>query len=54
MTFTVKHNGCHKARFLAGGHLTQPAIESLYSGVVSIYSICVFLLIAKLIDLETY
>ena len=27
MIFTVKHDGSHKARFVAGGHLTQPVRE---------------------------
>ena len=52
--FTVRHNGQHKARFVTGGHLTQPAIESVYSGVVSIYSIHQILLIAELNDLTIY
>ena len=40
--------------FVTGGHLTQPAIESVYSGVVSIHSIHLILLIAELNDLEIY
>ena len=36
MIFAVKHDEQHKARFVAGGRLTQPAIERAYSGVVSI------------------
>ena len=54
MIFTVKHNGHHKARFVAGGHLTQTAIESVYSGVVSIHSTHFILLIAESNDLEMY
>ena len=54
MIFTVKHDGQHKARFVAGGHLTQPAIESVHSGIVFIHSIHLILLIAKLNDLEIY
>ena len=54
MIFTVKHDGQHKARFAAAGHLTQPTIESVYSGVVSIHSIVLLLLIAKINDLEIY
>ena len=37
MIFTVKHDGQHKARFVTG-NLIQPAIESVFSGVVSICS----------------
>ena len=54
MIFAVKHDSCHKATFVTGGHLTQPAIESVYSGVVPIHSICIILLIAKINDLETF
>ena len=54
MIFTVKHNGWPKSSFVAGGHLTQPAIESVYSGVVSIGSICLILLSTKLNDLKIY
>ena len=52
--FTVKHNGQHKARFITSGHLTQPAIESVYSGIVSIQSIHLILLITELNDLTIY
>ena len=41
-------------KLVTGRHLTQPAIESLYSGVVSIYSIHLILLIAELNDLTIY
>ena len=54
MIFTVKHHGWHTARFVTGGHLTQPAIESVYSGVVSICSIHLILLITDLNDLTIY
>ena len=40
--------------FVAGEHLTQPATESVYSGIVSICRICLVLLIVKLNDLEIY
>ena len=52
MIFAVKHDRCHKARLVAGEHLTILAIESVYSGAVSIYSICQILLITELNDLE--
>ena len=47
MIFAVKHDGRHKARFVTRGHLTQPLIESVYSGVVSMCSIHLILLIAR-------
>ena len=51
MIFAVRHDGRLKARFVAGGHLTLPAIESVYSGVISIHSICLILLIAEINNL---
>jgi hypothetical protein len=35
MIYDVKHDGRHKCRLVAGGHLTDPGTESNYSGVVS-------------------
>jgi hypothetical protein len=36
LVFDVKHDGCHKACYVAGGHLTNIPNESVYSGVVSL------------------
>jgi hypothetical protein len=36
LVFDVKHDGRHKARLVAGGHLTDPPLDSVYSGVVSL------------------
>ena len=36
IVFDVKHDGRHKARFVAGGHLTPIPVESVYSGVISL------------------
>ena len=36
LIYDVKHNGRHKARLVAGGHLTDVPMESVYSGVVSL------------------
>ena len=36
LVFAVKHDGRHKARLVAGGHLTPTPIASVYSGVVSL------------------
>jgi hypothetical protein len=35
MVFDVKMDFTHKARFVAGGHMTQPATSITYSSVVS-------------------
>ena len=35
LIFACKHDGCHKAHLVAGGHLTPDPIDSIYSGVIS-------------------
>ena len=52
--FVVKHDGRHKARLVAGGHLTPDPIESIYSGVVSIRSVRLVIFLAKLNILEVW
>ena len=39
MVYDVNHDGRHKSRLVAGGHLTDPSSESVYSGVVSLRGI---------------
>ena len=46
--YAVKHDLRHKARLVAGGHLTEPPIDSVYSGVVSLRSLRLALLIGEL------
>ena len=36
LVYAVKHDGRHKARCVADGHLTEVPVESVYSGVVSL------------------
>jgi hypothetical protein len=36
LVFDAKHDGRHKAPYVAGGHLTDVPNESVYSGVVSL------------------
>ena len=54
LIFAVKHDGRHKARLVAGGHLTPDPIESIYSGVVSIRSHRLVIFLAKLNNLEVW
>ena len=54
LIFAVKHDGRHKARLVAGGHLTPDPIESIYSGVVSITSLRLVIFLAKLNNLEVW
>ena len=35
ITPSCKHDGCYKARLVAGGPLSPDPIDSIYSGVVS-------------------
>ena len=52
MIYAVKHDGRHKARFVAGGHLTKEPEDSVYSSVVSIRSLRIILLVAELNGLQ--
>ena len=52
--FDVKHDGRHKARYVAGGHLTDPPIESVYSGVVSLRSLRLVIFLSELNSLHLY
>jgi Reverse transcriptase (RNA-dependent DNA polymerase) len=52
MIFDVKMDLTRKARFVAGGHMTDPPKDSTYSSVVSRDSIRLALLIAALNDLD--
>ena len=50
--FTCKHDGCHKAGLVAGGHLTPDPIHSIYSGVVSTRSLRLTIILAKINDMK--
>ena len=50
--FDVKEDGRHRARLVAGGHLTDVLKESAYSGVVSLRSLRMCILLAELNDLK--
>ena len=39
LIFDIKHDGRHKARLVADGYLMEIPVESVYSGVVSIWSL---------------
>ena len=49
--FDVKHDGRHKARLVAGGHLTDDPVDSVYSGVVSLRSLRLVIFLAELNNL---
>ena len=46
--YAVKHDGRHKARLVAGGHLTDTPVDSVYSSVVSLRGIRLLTFIAEL------
>jgi hypothetical protein len=48
LVFDVKHDGHHKARYVAGGHLTDVPNASVYSGVVSLRGLWVVAFLSEL------
>jgi Reverse transcriptase (RNA-dependent DNA polymerase) len=52
--YDVKHDGQHKAWLNAGGHLSDPNTESVYSGVVSLCGIWLIVFLAELNSLELW
>lgn len=54
LVFDVKHDGRHKARLVADGHLTEAPLESVYSGVVSLRGFRLVLFLAELNDLQMW
>ena len=51
--YDCKHDGRYKARLVAGGHLTEPDKENSYSGVVSLKSMRLALLIGEMNGLHS-
>ena len=54
MVYAVKHDGKHRARLVAGGHLRDTPIDSVYSSVVSLRGICILAFLAELNDLDLW
>lgn len=54
MIYDVKHDGRHKSRLVAGGHLTDLNIDSVYSGVVSLRGIRLITFLSQLNLLELW
>ena len=52
--FDVKHDGRHKARLVADGHLTDLPLDSVYSGVVSLRGFRLTLFLAEMNQLELW
>ena len=54
LIFDCKHDGRHRGRLVADGHLTDIPVDSVYSGVVSLRGFRLLLFLAKLNGLETW
>ena len=54
MVYACKHDGRRKARIVAGGHLTDAPLESVYSGVVSLRGIRMIIFLSELNGLDVY
>ena len=50
----MKHDGKHKARLVANGHLTDIPVESVYSGVISLCSLRMVVFLAELNNQELW
>ena len=51
--FDIKHDSRHKARLIAGRHLTNIPLSSVYSGIVSLRGIRLVLFLAELNKLDS-
>ena len=54
LIYDIKHDGRHKARCVADGHLTDVPIDSVYSGVVSLRGLRIMLFLSELNKLEIW
>jgi len=54
MVHAVKHNGRHKVRLVAGGHLTETPIDSVYSSVVSLRGVRLLAFLGELNGLKIW
>jgi hypothetical protein len=54
LVYAVKHDGRHKARLVADGHLTEVPMDSVYSGVVSLRGLRLVIFLAELNGLNIW
>ena len=54
LIYDVKHDGRHKARLVADGHLTDVPEDSVYSSVVSLRGLHILLFLAELNGLTVW
>jgi hypothetical protein len=54
LVYDCKHDGRHKARMVADGHLTDIPLESIYSGVVSLRGLRIITFLSELNGLDLW
>ena len=54
LIYDCKHDGRHKARLVAGGHLTEVPLDSVYSGVVSLRGLRTLVFLGELNGLHIW
>ena len=54
LVFAVKHDERYKSRLVAGGHLTDTPVESVYLGVVSLHVVRLIIFLAELNGLKVW
>ena len=54
LIYDVKHDGRHKARLVADGHLTDIPVDRVYSGVVTLRGLRLLIFLAELYGLHTW
>ena len=54
LVYAVKHDGRHKARLVADGHLTATPVESVYSSVVSLRGVRILTFLSELNGLDLW
>ena len=54
LIYDVKHDGRHKARLVASGHLTGTRVHSVYSSVVSLQGLRITIFLAELNQMEVW
>jgi Reverse transcriptase (RNA-dependent DNA polymerase) len=52
--YAMKHDGRHKARLVAGGHLTETPIDSVYSSVATLRGVQIIVFLAELNGLSLW
>jgi hypothetical protein len=54
LVYDCKHDGKHKARMVADGHLTDIFLESMYSGVISLRGLRIVIFLSELNGLDLW